>query len=126
MNKFNGRVYEHISTSKLLRLKSFFLFCKFPPFVKNMEKIYRMSSRVIGQKNLNKIIKLTYGDIFVGGETAEELEACLKEQKLDGLLGIADYAREFLKDEEENVIYFLKLGNRTYYSDISGIDRYLS
>jgi hypothetical protein len=98
-----GRIYGDKSISKLLRLKTFFLFCKYPLLVKNMQKLYRGSSRIIGTANTNKLVKVFYGDIFVGGENSKELEFSLKEQKDYGLLCIADYAREFLTTHEEKV-----------------------
>lgn len=98
-----GRVYQNSSTSKLIRLKSFFVFCKFPLLVKNMQKLYKGSTKVIGLNNTNKLVKLFYGDIFVGGENSKELETSLLTQKENGLLCIADYAREFLTAREEKV-----------------------
>jgi hypothetical protein len=100
---FNGRVYKTLSTCKLLRLKSFFLFCKSKFLVANMQKIYNSSSKIIGQKTTNKFIKLIYGDIFLGGENASELSHSLNTLKNEGLLSIADYARESLLSHEEKV-----------------------
>lgn len=98
-----GRVYRDKSIGNLLRLKTFFLFCKYPILVQNMQKLYKGSSKIIGTANTNKLVKIFYGDIFVGGENSKELETSLKQQKDYGLLCIADYAREFLTAKEEKV-----------------------
>jgi hypothetical protein len=96
-----NRIYKNFPFSKLLRLKSFFIFCKFPFLVKKLSKLYNFGSRIVGQKNINKFINWTYGDIFIGGENAKELEKALWIQNQDGLISIADYAREFLTKQEE-------------------------
>ena len=115
-----GRVYRDKSISKLLRLKTFFMFCKYPILVQNMQKLYKGSTNIIGTTYTNKLVKIFYGDIFVGGENSKELETSLKQQKDYGLLCIADYAREFLTAKEEKVliafIYFI--GSRSNYSNI--------
>jgi hypothetical protein len=103
MNHFNGRVYKTLSTCKLLRLKSFFLFCKSEFLVGNMQRFYGLSTKIIGQRNTNKLIKLIYGDIFLGGETVGELSKSLNSLKKEGLVSIADYARESLLLHEEKV-----------------------
>jgi hypothetical protein len=103
MKHFNERVYGALSMSKLIRLKSFFLFCKSELLVKNMQKLYNTSSSIIGHKATNKIIKSIYGDIFLGGETGKELSKSLYNLKDEGLISIADYARESLLKNEEKV-----------------------
>jgi hypothetical protein len=103
MNQLNGRVYETLSANKLLRLKSFFIFCKSKFLVRNMHCLYNASSNIIGQKATNKLIKLLYGDIFLGGETIKELSITLTDLKKEGLISIADYARESLLSHEEKV-----------------------
>jgi proline dehydrogenase len=100
MNTY-GRIYQNSSTCKLLRLKTFFLTCRFPFFVKNLNYMYVFSTKVLGKKITNSIIKHMYGDIFLAGETTAELEKGLQELKKEGLIGISDYAREFLTKEEE-------------------------
>lgn len=102
-----GRIYRDKSLSKLLRLKTFFIFCKYPTLVKNMQKLYRSSTKIIGTANTNKLVKIFYGDIFVGGENSKELESSLQQQKEYGLVCIADYAREFLTAQEEKVKYII-------------------
>jgi proline dehydrogenase len=102
MNKMNlGKVYNDISTSKLIRLKSFFIICRFSFIIKNLNKIYSLSSKILGKNFTNNIIKHIYGDIFIGGENTKELEISLKELKREGLISISDFAREFLTKEEE-------------------------
>ena len=96
-----GRVYQSYSFLKLLRLKSFFLICRFPFLTKNLGKIYRSFTKIAGPKITNKLLKGVYGDIFIGGENLKELELCLREVKKEGLFSITDYAREFLTKEEE-------------------------
>ena len=107
MSNFNyGRIYSKYSISKLLRLKTFFLYCRFPLLVHNMSRFYNIAVSFLGHKIVNKLCKSVYGDIFLGGESASELEKCLYELKSEGTLGIADYAREFLLSNEENVNIF--------------------
>ena len=96
-----GRVYQSYSFFKLMRLKSFFLICRFPLLTKNLGKIYRSFTKIAGPKITNKLLKGVYGDIFIGGENLKELELCLREVKKEGLFSITDYAREFLTKEEE-------------------------
>jgi hypothetical protein len=104
MNNFNyGRIFNKYSVIKLIRLKTFFIYCKYPFLVKNMNKFYNISVGVLGHNLTNKLIKTVYGDIFLGGENSSELEVCLQELKNEGILGIGDYAREFLLANEENV-----------------------
>ena len=96
-----GRVYKNYSFFKLLRLKTFFLICRFPLLTKNLHNIYSSMTKTIGPKLTNKLLKIIYGDIFIGGENFKELEICLREIKREGLTAITDYAREFLTKEEE-------------------------
>jgi hypothetical protein len=96
-----GRVYENYSFFKLIRLKTFFLICRFPFLTKNLSNIYRAFTKVAGPRITNHFLKSIYGDIFIGGENIKELEICLREVKREGLLTITDYAREFLTKEEE-------------------------
>ncbi len=106
MSNFNyGRIFNKYSFGKLIRLKTFFIYCRFPFLVKNMSKFYNVSVGILGPNIMNNLIKQVYGDIFLGGENASELEVCLKELKNEGILGIADYAREFLLAKEENVTF---------------------
>lgn len=102
MNSY-GRIYKNASTCKLLRLKTFFITCRFPIFVKNLNNMYSFSCKVVGKKVTNGIIKHMYGDVFLAGETTSELEKSLQEIKKEGLIGISDYAREFLTKEEERL-----------------------
>jgi hypothetical protein len=96
-----GRIYKNFSFIKLLRLKSFFLTCRFPFVVSNLGSIYQISTRVLGKKLVNGIIKTIYGDIFLAGENSRDLEKLLKQLNQQGVITIADYAREFLTKEEE-------------------------
>ena len=108
MNKHSYiRIYNNFSFSKLIRLKSFYMFCKLPILVKNMNKIYKYASIILGTKNTNSMIKIIYGDIFFGGEKALELKQRLEEIKNENLISIADYARESLLANEEKVILYL-------------------
>ena len=100
MNTY-GRIYEKFSFMKLLRLKSFFLTCRFPFVVSNLGRIYELSTKILGRRIVNNLIKNTYGDIFLAGENCKDLENLLKLIKKEGLISIADYAREFLTKEEE-------------------------
>jgi hypothetical protein len=105
MSNFNhGRIFTKYTFCKLLRLKTFFIYCRYPFLIKNMSNFYNMGTSILGSNIVNKIIKGVYGDIFLGGENASELEVCLKDLNNEGILGIADYAREFLLANEENVI----------------------
>jgi hypothetical protein len=102
MNVFEfGRVYQSYSFFKLLRLKSFFLICRFPVLTKNLGKIYRSFTNIAGPRITNNLLKKVYGDIFIGGENLKELELSLLAVKQEGLSTITDYAREFLTKEEE-------------------------
>jgi hypothetical protein len=103
MNFINGRVYKEFSTAKLLRLKSFFIFCRSKFLVKNMQKLYNTSSMILGQRLTNKLINFLYGDIFLGGETVSELTKTLKLLSSENLICIVDYARESLLPHEEQV-----------------------
>lgn len=96
-----GRVYQSYSIFKLLRLKSFFLICRFPLLTRNLSKIYSTFINLAGRRITNQLMKSIYGDIFIGGENIKELEMCLREVKREGLISITDYAREFLTKEEE-------------------------
>jgi proline dehydrogenase len=100
MNTY-GRIYQNMPIGKLLRLKTFFMTCRFQILIKNLNNLYTISSKVLGKKFTNNFIKYIYGDIFLAGESTKELEKCLSQLKIDGLSGISDYAREFLTIEEE-------------------------
>jgi hypothetical protein len=99
-----GKPFRSYKFSSLIKLKTFFLICKYPKFVSNLGNIYNYSNKIIGKKNTNSLIKFFYGDLFVGGENSKELEKSIKSQAKKGIICIADYAREFLKSHEENVI----------------------
>ncbi len=104
MNDINHKLlktYSHFPTWRLFRLKSFFLICRFPFLVNNLNKIYSVSSKILSSRFVNKFIKRFYGDIFVGGENTTELERTMKFLKQNDLIAIADYAKEFLSKEEE-------------------------
>jgi len=66
-----------------------------------MNKLYKKSSSLLGINKTNKLIKFFYGDVFTGGENNTELKNSLLDLKEEGLISIADYAREFLTKEEE-------------------------
>ncbi len=104
MNNINhSRTFTKYTFCKLLRLKTFFIYCRYPFLIQNMSNFYNLGIKILGQRIVNKMIKGVYGDIFLGGEMASELELCLKDLKSEGIIGIADYAREFLLASEENV-----------------------
>ena len=105
-----GKAFRSHKFDSLLKLKSFFFICKYPMLVNNLGNIYNLSNGVLGKNNTNSLIKFFYGGLFVGGENSKELERSLKVQNQKGIICIADYAREFLNANEENVkIYFIKL-----------------
>lgn len=106
-----GKAFRSYKFSSLIKLKSFFFICKYPVLVNNLGNIYNLSNRVIGKNNTNSLIKFFYGDLFVGGENSKELQKSLTTQNKKGIICIADYAREFLNANEENVkiiIYFFR------------------
>ncbi len=102
-----GSIYRSYNFSSLIKLKSFLLICQYPIFVKNLGNFYNLSNKLLGRKITNNLIKFFYGDLFVGGETYQELEKSLYNLNRKGFVCIADYAREFLNESEESVYIFI-------------------
>jgi hypothetical protein len=104
LSKFSSiRPYVNYSFTKLLRLKCFFFFCGIPQVIKNLNKIYTTSSRIIGQHNMNLLLKNMYCDFLTGGSDLDELDQTARIIHERGLYSSINYSREFLKKEEENV-----------------------
>lgn len=99
-----GRIYKNFPLNKLLRLKMFFVMCRFPLFINNISILHSRMSNVLGTKFVNRCVKLFFGDIFIGGENSKELDTCISNLNKEGILCIADYAREFLTKEEEKEV----------------------
>lgn len=101
-----GKIYRPYKFSSLLKLKTFLMICKHPLLVKNLGNFYRLSNKVLGKNITNRLIKFFYGELFVGGENSQELQQSLSIINKRGIYCIADYAREFLNDVEEKVIFY--------------------
>lgn len=104
-----GKIYRNYSFANLMKLKSFLMICKYPFLVRNLGSFYSVSNKVLGKNITNNLIKFFYGELFVGGENPFELEKSLIALNKRGLVCIADYAREFLEEKEEKVIYPMNL-----------------
>jgi hypothetical protein len=99
--------YRNFKLPKLLRIKVFYLFCRFPFLVKNLKNIYDTSSMIIGQNKTNSFIKNFCCDIFTGGSNLKELEESVKDmQKSKVYLSLA-LCKEFLTKEEEHVFNYI-------------------
>jgi hypothetical protein len=103
-NQFTRGVYRQWDTNKLIRFKYFLYFTGFEVLNKNLNKIYKFSGNVLGNKNVNKLIDITYGDIFIGGSNEKTLKVSMNKLKEQNLNSIADYALEFLNDGEEHKV----------------------
>jgi proline dehydrogenase len=99
-----GRVYQKWSTNQILRFKTFLFVSKLEFLVKNLNKGYNVVSKVIGSKITNKIIDKVYGDLFIGGKDTATLKSNLENLKKDGFVSIADFAIEFLNENEEHKV----------------------
>jgi len=98
-----GKIYRNYSFANLIKLKSFLMICKYPVLVRNLGTFYSISNNFLGKNITNNLIKIFYGELFVGGENGLELGKSLVGINKRGLLCIADYAREFLEENEEKV-----------------------
>lgn len=99
-----GRVYQKWSTNQILRFKTFLFVSKFEILVKNLRKGYNGVSKILGSKIPNTFIDKIYGDLFIGGKDTSSLKVNLDNLKKDGFISIADFAIEFLHENEESKV----------------------
>ena len=104
MNPKLMRPYASYNFFKLLRMKSFFFVCNYSIFIKNLRKIYLLTSKILGTQLTNKTIEVLYCDLLTGGTNFNHLQRKINLLEKENILSIVDYCREFLTDKDEEVI----------------------
>lgn len=72
--------------------------CRITPLVRNCDKLYAASVKVLGTRFVHALMRPTFFDHFCGGETTEDIKPCVDRMMKQGVGSILDYAAE--ADEE--------------------------
>ena len=96
----NYRIYENLSTWEVLNNLAVLKSCSFGSIVDNAQKLYGLSSNILGTKTTNRLLHHTYGLKFIAGLDAEELRRTIHKVNAQGMGVVVYYLAEALDDKE--------------------------
>lgn len=96
------KIYENLSTLEVLNNLAVLKSCSYDSIVNNAQKLYRLSSNVLGVKATNRILHHTYGLKFIAGLDANELRRTIQKVNAQGMGVVVYYLAEALDNRELN------------------------
>ena len=83
-----------LSTPELVRAWLVYYSLSFPLIVRNAESLYKLSVRLLGERNTHRVLKKTMFAQFCAGEDEFEVDRRIRELQSQGIGAILDYAAE--------------------------------
>lgn len=82
------------STTELLRAIAIFYICRIPFIVKYSETLLNLSTRIVGQRITDALLKVTFFQHFCAGENTIDMKPVVEKLLTNGVGPILDYAAE--------------------------------